>query len=621
MKRIFTLLAAVAIICGAVSAEKLTYGVAGDKLYAVGTGVAGQNYSSAIEVPANVAATMKGAKVTEISFGFGSGNNKIVTVFITKELGGEPIYTEEFKRNSTNAYNTFTLQTPYTIDGEKFYIGWNYRQSTSSGSPVCFDRVLSQTDMGFSYCAVYKDGETPDYKSFAHDQGNLSLRATIEGDNLPKGLVLPYGIKAPAFSPIGQTVDYSLTFKNMGLGAVSSVEISSQLGYDDPVVKTFPVSPAINPGETATVSLSGSSMLDDMYLPIAFSIAKVNGQEALFSSAVGSTFFSNSNLISFRKVVFEENTGLMCPWCPRGYVALEDMRAKYPDDVINISLHNYNNGYGDAMYCESYKPWNNKWGTGAPQATANRIKIEVSSAHFQSAYDELHQTIPMSMQVYAWLKDGETNVLETGVVSTYGYDEKNVDFGIAMVYTRDGMGPYSQLNQYAGGSVGAMGGFEKMGNPVSLMYNDIARYIWNFAGADNSVPTDIEAKHTYGYKFEMPLLAADANFHNDLNIIALLINRKTGQIVTGAKCKIGEKQDIDALVEADVVDVVAPQATVTPVAGGVILTGEFDLAEVFTINGVRVAATTECGQIALPAGIYAVRTISAGQTKTTKVIL
>ena len=45
-----------------------------------------------------------------------------------------------------------------------------------------------------------------------------------------------------------------------------------------------------------------------------------------------------------QKVVGEELTGTWCGWCPRGAVALENMRNKYPDTFIGIAVHG-----GDVM--------------------------------------------------------------------------------------------------------------------------------------------------------------------------------------------------------------------------------------------------------------------------------
>lgn len=633
MKRIFTLLAAATLLFGAAKADTLTYGLGGDKIYGVGVGQAGANYSAAIEVPGNVAAAMKGSKVTEISVGFGSGNAKIIHIYITKDLNADPIIRQECKV-SINKYNTFALDTPYEIDGEKFYIGYTYRQSTSAGAPLGFDHVYSKTGTGFDYVAVFNDGNTPEFKNYSADFGNLCLRATVEGDNLPQGMVLPFGMNLPLNTAFGAKFNYDVTVKNMGIGNVSSVDIVSTVGKGDATSQTFEIKPAIGPGETATFTLSASSTEENMALPVAYCVSKVNGKESLWSDAVNSWTITNSNLVSPRMVVIEENTGVSCGYCPRGYVGLETMREKYPNDVINLALHNYSYP-SDPMNCATYTPWNNKYGWGAPKASVNRVSdVDPSPATLQAAYEQIHQMVPMSMQIYAWYKDDSKKTLETAVISTFAETQEKADFGYAMAYTRDGMGPYNQYNNYAGGALGEMGGFESLPKSTPLIYNDVARYIWNYDGLKGSLPAEIPACKAQSYAFDMNLREDDGvSVHKDLNIIALLVNRANGQVIQGAKCKIGEKVDVQALVDAinenykdgpgvgAVDEIAADVPTVLPVAGGIAVIGEYDFAEIYNLAGVKVASLAGYGQANLPAGAYVVRVLANGEVVTAKVIV
>ena len=64
-------------------ADTLTYGMCGDEISGIGTGMSGTNYSAAIEVPEAVAQAMKGSKVSEVLIGFGSGMAKQAYIYFT----------------------------------------------------------------------------------------------------------------------------------------------------------------------------------------------------------------------------------------------------------------------------------------------------------------------------------------------------------------------------------------------------------------------------------------------------------------------------------------------------------------------------------------------------------
>jgi len=71
---------------GANAQTSFTYGICTDNINGVGTGIAGTNYSAAIEVPEEVAKAMQGSQLTAVSVGFNSGLSKDATIYLTNEI-------------------------------------------------------------------------------------------------------------------------------------------------------------------------------------------------------------------------------------------------------------------------------------------------------------------------------------------------------------------------------------------------------------------------------------------------------------------------------------------------------------------------------------------------------
>lgn len=614
MKRILPLVFALLACVGIMSAQDAyTYGTPGTTIKGQGTGASGTNYSSAIKVPASVAAQMKGSKVTKVQVGFDSGVAKVVTVFITKDLYGERLCTQKTNVKAAR-YNEVVLTEPYEIDGEEFYIGYDYRQSTSAGSPIGFDNNVAGANSCFDLMAVYKDGETPKYEHYGSLFGNLALKAEIEGVNLPKYAIMPTGIETPIHSLVGDEFKYSMTITNVGTQNVSEVTILHNIGGEksESVEKLVP---ALKPGDSKTFEFTGSSSLEMLELPISVSVTKVGTEENCWGFLEITGTLSNSNKVSPRVVVIEEYTGVDCGYCPMGWIALENMRERHPDTYIGIAVHNYN--MTDPMKCAAYSSWAARWITGAPQATANRVgsigAFQPNTSNCEIVYNELHTMIPISMKLWAWYPNpNDKTKITTRCATTIEGDSDNLNYGLAWVITEDNVGPYNQANYFSGGSLGAMEGFEEKSNPVSLMFNDVARNVFHWNGLLGSIPSKMYAGQAHYTDFDMPF---DASVNpNNANIIALLINRSTGEIITAAKCKIGENEPsgINMVVSDKIV-----AAEIIAVTGGVKVEGDVAGVEVYSLSGVKVAYSNEAGAIELPAGIYVVKATDTNNNTTT----
>lgn len=593
-----------------------TYGICTDNLNGVGTGVAGTNYSTAIEVPEEMAKALQGSKLTAVSIGFYSGLSKNTTIYLTYDLEAEPFYTQEetgfFK---VKTFSTAQLDTPYEIEGRKFYIGYTYRQSRSSDKPIAFDaEPLSSVGL-FSHLAVWDDSSKPQWAEYP-GYGSACIRATIEGDNMPANAVLPIGLTMPASIGVNVDFDYTVNLFNMSTEPVTAVNLSAVFGTDAPIASELTLDTPIAPMSKGSVAVKGRSTKENPELPVAVNVTGVNGSDNLLASEAASTSVIASNFVKPRIVVIEEGTGNRCGWCPAGYVAMEYMRETYPDTYLGIAVHNYS---GDPMSCSTYSEWTGVHGGGFPYACINRSsKYGTFTPHptiCESYYKELAGVVNLDLQVEAELADDSKENLRVLTTVCFGSDFDSHSYGIALVQTEDNVGPYWQSNNYAGGANGNMYGWEDKDLSVEVMYNEVARRIDNWDGKD-VLPAVLEKGRVYGYEEIVPVGSPKRQKLDDTTVAALLIDRSTGEIVTAAKCRIGK-------ITSDVSDVAAGTASssVRVLPGAVSVEGEFTAADIYRPDGSKAAALSCPGRVELPAGIYVVSVSEAGRVSVRKVLV
>lgn len=626
---------------GASAESAITYGICGDEITGFGGGMAGVTYSAAIEVPEAVAKALEGNKVTNVSIGFASGLSKVVNVYLTYDLAGEPFYTQE-GRVKTDSYSDQVLETPYVIEGRKFYIGYTYRQSSATGYPIGFDASNIGGTGAFSHLAAWGDGAEPKWIN-ASDQGTLAIRATITGDKELENCLIPVALRLPKSLPVSKEFSYELDVLNFATNAVSSFESTSVFGNETPIIYGEDLAKSIAPGERATLTLNGTCSTESKYLPVAISLPEVNGVENLWGEDSTTAQIICSNLIQPRMVVIEEGTGIDCGYCPAGYVALEQLREKYSkENYVGIAVHNYSS---DPMRCESYNGWDSKYVTGYPMATVNRDPnlrgFQPLPSACEAKYREYSTILPLKFVMEAEYTDETHTSAKVATYLALMSTTENLNYGIALVETEDNIGPYLQNNNYSGGAMGPMYGWESEGRRVSTMYNDVARAIHNWTGKDGSVPSNLTGRVAYTYEDEIPL-KTEVRKQGDMHLIALLINKTTGEIVTAAKCVPGKITNAaEALGElgeetedpfepnngdpnngSGVCETVAaPSFNVTAADGVLRVEGEFDSADIFTLDGRRAASLASEGNVVLPAGLYLVSVKAEGQVSTIKIII
>lgn len=503
-----------------------------------GLGQAG-NLSAAIEIPEDQAKQWKGNRITSVRIAIGTAMGDYVTVFITDDLKkGTRFVEQEEKIVVREGWNSFTLNTPYEITGEKFFIGYSYDNSTRNEYPIGVDGIPTQNTLG-DYIAL--GGNWDHIGSF---YGNICIRAVIEGDNLPVNDIELLDFAAPEFVKPGAPFNATARIINQGSNVVSDLEIAATVGGQSIPGVEYAMEPArLLPGDNGTLSISGlTSFEEGLDMELDVTVTKVNGQ----SDSAPQNNTVSTDVCSFskgfhRNNVVEEWTGTWCGYCPRGIVGMEYMKEKYSEDgFIGIAVHGNSQGMpADPMTVSAFTKFLNTFVlTGFPGCTMNRYYTFDPNKQSLEYYYNLFNQWETYVEVENLTAELSDSRLSVKSLTTFSVSGTNTDFRLAFVVTENDMGPFNQSNYYAGGGSGALDGWEKKPSMVSWIYEDVARNVTDCFGTKGSIPANIEAGKAYEYETTVPI----TNVTNLSNcyLTALVIEFNSGEIMNAKRISLYE---------------------------------------------------------------------------------
>lgn len=332
-----------------------------------------------------------------------------------------------------------------------------------------------------------------------------------------------------------------------------------------------------------------------------------------------------------KRVVFEEQTGTWCKWCPRGHVAMEELEATYPDSYIGIASH-----INDIMANYNYSQYlSGELGdTGAPMGRVNRISTNIDPSAFMGYYND-YITRPafadITLNAY-WADETTINLTST---TTFALSANNFETRLEYIILEDdinvpGNDTYNQMNAYSGGSNGEMGGYEDMPSVVpaaDMFYDDVVRRVITDVvgeGIKGSLPTAITKGEAYTHTVTTDVPASVLKLEN-CEFIVLLLDYATGEVLNAAKCTTINDDDAVEKVAAEDARVYAIGNAVRVELNTV---AQVEVA-VYAIDGslVYAAAPRQVnGQVAIDCpvaahGVYVVNVVCDGAAKAYKVIL
>lgn len=546
----------------------------------------------AIYIPAEVAQLYKGFTVSAVKYGLAAQADD-VEVFVTKDLNADPIVTKKASV-AYKGWNEVALTTPYEIDGDGFYIGYSYTGSAVSlGMTTTFSENGCWADLG--------DG----WQNYATQKGEsakaLAIQARITGDNLPLDLMLYTDTHEYAVVK-GEPCKLEFSVKNLCSVAVRNLQVGYSIDGGEETVCNFKTTMGSNIDKSFAIEHEGFSTTGKHSLKMR--VVSINGKDDAYAPNSELVLGLNvKNSLPVQRLVVEEGTGTWCQYCPKGIVGFRKASEAYPNHFIGIAIHRSDNlvtnTYEDLVF------------ESLPNCYFNRntkSAIEPSFESIETAVKKLMEKTPvMGVDANVKYTDSGKKKISVEALTTFLGAHKGMNYRLSFVLLESGITGYTQVNAFAGGKLGEMGGFEKLPNPATIDMDHVARMNYSYNGIEGSIPADVEADETTRYTTTLDVPSTIQNPDN-CDLVVLVIDAATGRIENGVKVALGEHttgiRDAEKVVVPDF-SFCGDRLNVDGFAGSVRL---------YTADGVEVSNSN------LAPGMYIVKATAGNQTVTKKLI-
>ena len=468
-------------------------------------------------------------------------------------------YSQDFKLSTTPfAENAIAMDTPYTISGEEKSLYFGYSIVVPKNNNMYYYPIdgIASDYAGSNLCGIMDDGEgfPTEFESQARDMGALAMSIKIEGDDLP-GYAWMYSAPSVCYIPFER--DYSIVAIMAGINGspIESIDIEYSLAGKQYSNKCELANP-IPGGDVQTFSVNLDFPAQDEYLDeeVEFTISKINGIPNMSPNASFKSQVKVLKEVPVHQTLIEEFTSTGCPYCTRGYAALEYMKNNYPDFVTASYHTNYNNV--DPMMVTSSFPVSVQ---GYPSASLDRegtCDPYYGNQLFNSKIPIVDEVLLKNSMFTPWgIKVSHTwdsdDMLTANVeaYNVFGYDKGT--YKIAYILVADGLtgtgGGWTQKNGYSStaqstGVIEELNAFCRGGeygksSVVGLTFDDVVIYNEGFKGVNESVPSSLEPFESVEHSYTFDLTTVKSNLlpdKNKLRIIAAIVG-KDGNVLNCTK--------------------------------------------------------------------------------------
>ena len=499
------------------------------------------NVDFGIHIPADMLEKYKDYKITGIEYYTEDPSFYEVPdyVFITKP--GTDYLLKQSVQSGTQfwGWNKILLSEPYIITGDELFVG--------IGRSVYLDFFHSDSDM------VEDDGiweRIMDEKKIWYNQKHehyghpLTIRFTIEGENLPKDLRLCQ-VRLEDEKASSKVL---LSVVNRCPDILTSYTVKWDIDGKINGTKTIETSLASSMAETLSIDIP--SEITGYYHTLTLDVVSVNGVDDEIPANSHIVYeYKTSGKQYPRTMVLEDFIDTTCGWSPRGYETAKNLYEKYPDNFVSIavSVIDWDELEEPINYNEYVKTY-----TTTPTFLINRVKtINSELKDATAALEEQKDHADAMINANAIFTTADCTSVTVKTATTFGFSEDgNADFRIAYVVIEDNVGPIMQYNFYSDPTNpddpnDYMNEWYKKGSPVEMRLNDVARGIYpDLNGTEGSVPTSVVAgqPYEYEYTFDLPDNIQDKK---NIRIVTLLIDNKSGEIMNADQTKVFTETDKD----------------------------------------------------------------------------
>lgn len=539
------------------------------------TGITGNN-KVAMVLTADDLAPYYGKKIAGVRFNLGEGetangvfvqNLKIADGQITEATS--LVSSDESVTSAAGAKNTgewhevmFDQKVELNSSFEGLFVGYNYKQK-SNNYPIGVSSKVEGPFYIYANIPASKGGNGEDWYQINSGGYGLSIQLIVEGDFAPNAVrPLDFG----EFTVVkGKSKNVAVSLWNIG-SKLTSIDYTIALDGKAGAEQHLDFGKDFGLGGTHSVEIPFAAASELGASTVTLTITKVNGEEnaCVKNSATGTLYTVEREFV--KRSVAEQFTGTGCGNCPSGHVAMHNMHNLYGDQFIGIALHQFN--ARDPMYNASY----DLGFTGAPQCMVNR------SSGVLAPYEQMPEVLKASLDEIAL-----TDVTVTG---TFAEEDTKVnatasveslvagDYNIAFMLTADGLTgttkSWKQSNYFCkgGGRYNSQASMPDdlkflwdMGSSYVETYNDVL-IASSYVSSNNkaTLPT-LVANGTVSseYTMKMPTKVAlkKALKLDQIYVVALLLDKKTGAIVNAGRARVTGSTGIEDVTTGSEATVVA----------------------------------------------------------------
>lgn len=437
-----------------------------------------------------------GNLVLKMRSNFLSLSGKSTARILISEDGGDE-WKELHEVKSQGYWSDLAIRFDY--GGKKIRLLFEYKENEKFGQGWLFDNISIDDFESINDVEIIGWNEEPLFKG------------GLEGAKIFPGVVIKNNgsdiVTSIDFSYSANGKVYHETFQNLNIDPLESMLIETKTPY---ILGADSVQ--INNARITNVNGNG---LDDN-----------PGNDELVDPYTIITVVPHPD----KGVLVEETGGTWCLWSPRGYLYMDGMSRRYPDHFVGVSIHN-----DDDMMVDEYdgklRRRVNEWPTVFVE---RRLKFDPKK--IETPFMDAVTQAPVAKLELGGEFDSETRELNISLKAKFLIKPLE-EYKLGAIIVEDGVTGqqenfelgHQQLNAYAGGEYGPMGGYELLPSlvPSTLKtYEGVARaLVGGFDGEEDSLPYKIEAGEVFVHNFASISIADEVDLEN-VRIIGVIYGEK-----------------------------------------------------------------------------------------------
>lgn len=282
---------------------------------------------SALHYTADEMMIYEGCQLTEVHVDLGTlTGNDSVRVFVSSSLTGKPLYEGKHVQQKTG-WNTFTLPTPLTLDGQELFIGYE----------VTGTRMLRYSNPLVKGEEWLRKNNEKGWQRYG-DIYAASLYATLTG-NVPRRNLVMGDVVMPFYAKTGEPMAFSGQFVNLGADTIRTVSFSLLLNGTPTATQTVDGLNVL-PRKRGYFTLDQFSVASEGDYQLRLEASAVNSGEdaSAFDNCSRTVGLLCRDQFTKRKVLMEVFSTEKCTGCPAGHRTINNVMGD-KTDLIEIGHH------------------------------------------------------------------------------------------------------------------------------------------------------------------------------------------------------------------------------------------------------------------------------------------